>query len=212
MLLPEHAYAQKRHRQEAVALPDTTAWFRGVAVSVDAVGAIQRWVSDYGQYEAALRINLKDRYFPIVELGIGDADREEVLTGIHYKTNAPYGRIGIDFNLMKDKHDIYRLYAGARYAYTSFKYDLTGRDVQDPVWKTQADYGASAVSCRYHWAEAVAGVDAKIVGPLRLGWSVRYRSRLSHKHGETGRPWYVPGFGKDDSSNLGATFNITLEL
>ena len=38
---------------------DTTALFRGVSVSVDAAGAALVHLSDYGQYEAALRINLK---------------------------------------------------------------------------------------------------------------------------------------------------------
>ena len=48
---------------------DTTRFFRGLQVMVDAVGPIQLAVSDYGQYEAALRINFKDKYFPIFELG-----------------------------------------------------------------------------------------------------------------------------------------------
>lgn len=56
---------------------------------------------DYGQYEAALRINLKDRYFPIVELGIGKADHNDDATDITYNTSAPYAKIGVDFNLLK---------------------------------------------------------------------------------------------------------------
>ena len=42
---------------------DTTRFFRGLQVMVDAVGPIQLAVSDYGQYEAALRINLKTSIF-----------------------------------------------------------------------------------------------------------------------------------------------------
>ena len=53
---------------------DSVPLFNGFAVSVDLVGPVQMLIGDYGQYEAALRINLKDRYFPIVEAGIGKAD------------------------------------------------------------------------------------------------------------------------------------------
>lgn len=191
---------------------DSVPLFKGFAMSVDIVGPIQMLIGDYGQYEAALRINLKDRYFPIIELGIGRADHVNDVTNITYKTSAPYGKIGIDFNLLKNKHDIYRLFAGARYAYTSFKYDLSHPGMTDPVWGDDATYGAQGVKCTYHWIEAVIGVDAKIWGPVHLGWSLRYKSRLSYDDGELGKSWYVPGFGKSGGSNIGGTFNITVDI
>ena len=48
---------------------DSIALMRGVAVSADLIGLAQIAFSDYGQYEAAARVNLKDRYFPVVEIG-----------------------------------------------------------------------------------------------------------------------------------------------
>ncbi len=195
-----------------VAAKDSVALFRGFAVSVDLIGPLQLMVSDYGQYEAAVRLNLKDKYFPIVELGYGKGEHDDGVTFLHYKTSAPYVKIGIDFNVLKNKHDIYRLYAGARYAFTSFKYDLYHPDITDPVWGGTAHYEARDIKSNYHWFEAVFGVDAKIWGPVHLGWSIRYRSRLSYKQSTYGDPWYVPGFGKSDSSNLGGTFNVSLDI
>ena len=173
---------------------------------------MQMVFGDYGQYEAALRINLKDRYFPIVELGIGKADHNDDATDITYKTSAPYAKIGVDFNLLKNKHDIYRLFAGARYAFTSFKYDLSHPGMTDPVWGGMAPYEGYGIKCSYQWLEIVIGVDAKMWGPVHLGWSVRYRSRLSHNDGTMGNTWYVPGFGKAGSSSLGGTFNIAIDI
>jgi hypothetical protein len=121
-------------------------------------------VSDYGQYEAALRVNLKDKYFPVVEIGIGKADGTDESTQINYKTTAPYGRIGCDFNLLRNKHDIYRLYGGVRYALTYFKYDLKGPDIQDPIWGGTTPYEVNGVKCNYHWAEFVFGADAMYAG------------------------------------------------
>lgn len=199
-------------KKNMVAEKDTISFFRGVAVSVDLVGPVQRAVSDYGQYEAAVRVNLRDKYFPVVELGYGDADADDPSTRLTYKTSAPYGKIGMDFNLMKNKHDIYRVYAGFRYAYTSFKYDITSPDITDPVWGGVAPYGVEDEKGSYHWLEGVAGVDAKIWGPVRVGWSVRYRRRLLHSEGTMGNVWYVPGYGKQGQSRLGGTFNIIFEF
>ena len=191
---------------------DSVPLFNGIAVSVDLVGPMQMVFGDYGQYEAALRINLKNRYFPIVELGIGKADHNDDATDITYKTSAPYAKIGVDFNLLKNKHDIYRLFAGARYAFTSFKYDLSHPGMTDPVWGGMAPYEGYGIKCSYQWLEIVIGVDAKMWGPVHLGWSVRYRSRLSHNDGTMGNTWYVPGFGKAGSSSLGGTFNIAIDI
>jgi len=191
---------------------DSVPLFNGIAVSVDLVGPMQMVFGDYGQYEAALRINLEDRYFPIVELGIGKADHNDDATDITYNTSAPYAKIGVDFNLLKNKHDIYRLFAGARYAFTSFKYDLSHPGMTDPVWGGMAPYEGYGIKCSYQWLEIVIGVDAKMWGPVHLGWSVRYRSRLSHNDGTMGNTWYVPGFGKAGSSSLGGTFNIAIDI
>lgn len=208
-LMPLAATAQKK---TVMSGNDSIPLFRNIAMSVDAVGPIQLEISGYGQYEAALKVNLKDKYFPVIELGIGQSDYEDEVTGIRYKTSAPYGKIGCDFNLTKDKHDIYRVFAGARYAFTSFTYDIYSTGINDPVWGGDSPYGAEGVKGTYHWIEGVVGVDAKIYGPLHLGWSVRYRSRLSEKSGDIGKPWYVPGFGRSGGTRLGATFNISFEI
>jgi hypothetical protein len=164
---------------------DTIPTFRGVAVSVDLVGAGERFFGSYGQYEGALRVNLKDKYFPIIELG---------------------------FNVLKNVHDDYRLYLGGRYAFTSFKYDIFSPGLTDPVWGDHVDYNYPDNSASYHWLEFVGGIDAKIWKFFRLGWSVRYRRRLFHTEQEIGEPWYIPGFGKASNSRLGASFNVIFEF
>ena len=139
--------------KKLTAQKDTVAFFRGVAVSADVVGLAQLAFSDYGQYEAALRINLKDRYFPVFELGYGTADSDNPTTNLKYKTSAPYWRVGMDFNIAKNKHDAYRVYAGARYAMTYYKFDVVGNGLKDPVWGDE-DYNVKGMKANYHWMEA----------------------------------------------------------
>jgi len=192
---------------------DSVPFFQGFAVSVDLVGAAMMYFGEYGQYEGALRVNLHNQYYPVLEVGYGKADHDDdVVTGLAYKTAAPYFRIGGDVNILKNKHSGNRLYFGLRYAFTSYKVDVSRTMFEDPVWKWDTSFSVKDDPCSQHWAEIVFGLDAKIVGPLHLGWSVRYKMRLSHNDGTLGQTWYVPGYGKQDSNSLGATFNVIVDI
>lgn len=191
---------------------DPTAFFRGIQVKADMVGLVQKMVSDYGQYEAGVCINLKDKYFPVIELGLGKADHTDIITQTSYDTSAPYGKIGMDFNIIKNKHDIYRVLVGLRYAYTNFKFNVEHADLTDPVWGGATPFAGHDIKAYCHWAELLAGIDAKIWGPLHLGWSVRYRRRLKYDNGDLGNVWYVPGFGKQGSGRITGTFDVSLEF
>jgi hypothetical protein len=209
LTVPQHADAQKLFKLEK----DSIAFFRGFALSFDLVGPAKLMLSDYGEYEGALRINLHDQWFPVFELGLGHADHaKDEVTGLSYKTAAPYFRVGLDFNLLKKKHGPNRMYGGFRYAYTSYKVDLWRANYPDPTWLWDTSFGVVGEKCSQHWLEAVLGVDAEIVGPLHLGWSVRYKRRLAHNDGIMGKTWYVPGFGIYGGSRLGGTFNVIFDI
>lgn len=191
---------------------DSVPLFRGFAVSVDIAGPLVKAMSDYGEMEGALRINLHDQYFPIVEIGYGEADHNNEVTQISYSTKAPYFRIGCDLNLLKNKHTPNRIYGGLRYAFTSYKVDMARPEVSDPIWGSPTSFEIVGESCNQHWAEVVIGLDAKIFGPLHLGWNVRYKRRLAHKDCSAGKTWYVPGYGKWGDTRLGANFNVIIDI
>lgn len=192
---------------------DTVPVMQGLQVSFDVFGFGLLRFSDYGQYEGALRLNLHDQWFPIVELGYGKADHhDDQVTQIDYKTQAPYGRVGIDFNLLKQKHQANRLYGGVRYAYTSYKVNIFRNNLPDPVWLWDTGFGVRDERCSQHWMEVVFGIDAQIIGPLHLGWSVRYKRRLFHDDGNVGRTWYVPGYGVWGDTRLGGSFNVMIDI
>jgi len=192
---------------------DSVPFFQGFAVSFDVAGAVQMALSDYGQIEGAVRLNLHDQYFPTLEVGIGKASHEDdVITGISYHTQAPYFRLGADVNLMKKKHTGNRVFGGLRYAFTTYEIDLDRENFVDPTWQWDTGFGVKDERCYQHWAELLLGIDAKVAGAFHLGWSVRYRMRLFHDDGITGKTWYVPGYGTQESSRLGYTFNLTIDI
>ena len=209
LTVAQHAEGQKMFKLEKDSIP----FFRGFAVSFDLVGPAKLMLSDYGEYEGALRINLHDQWFPIFEAGVGRANHtKDEVTGLAYKTTAPYFRLGMDWNIKKQKHDPYRIYAGFRYAYTKYSCDILNDDLEDPIWKTKSEFGEEDIKCYQHWLEGVFGIDASVIGPFHLGWTVRYKRRLFHKEGDIGNSWYVPGFGINDSDNLTVNFNVIIDI
>ena len=208
VLFPCEANAQKKIEAAA----DTTAFFQGVVVGADLFGAIQRQVSDYRQYEAFLRLNLKGKYFPVLELGYGEAEcSEDPISHITAKTKAPYMRVGCDFNVLKNKHDIYKVFVGARYGYSKYDFEMSHPGVEDKIWGGRVPISVND-PCNAHWLEAVFGVDAKVIGPVHLGWSFRYRRRISSKLPSVGESWYIPGYGRAGSTCLGGTFNLSIGI
>ncbi len=212
ILLPSPIHAQQNNSlAQNSTEKDSVALFKGIAVSYDLAGTVMRLVGDYGQIEGAVRFNLRDKYFPTAEIGWGTASHEtDAVTGIAAKTNAPYGKLGCDINIAKNKHDDYRVLVGARYGFTNFKQEINGT-INVPYWGGTTEYATNEKSISYHWAELVFSVDAKLVGPVRLGWSFRYKLKLSGKENEGEKIWYVPGYGRD-GDKLGGTFNISIEL
>lgn len=192
---------------------DSIPLFRGFTLSFDLVGAAMLMFGDHGEIGGALRVNLHDQWFPVFETGIGRAHHEkDAVTSITYKTTAPYFRIGMDWNILRRKHQANRLYVGFRYAFTSYKVDIIRDDLPDPVWLSKTGFGVDGLACSMHWLEIVMGIDAKIFGPFHLGWDVRYRRRLIHKEGDLGNTWYVPGFGINGQDQLSANFNVIFDI
>lgn len=205
-------YTSREAAAAALEAARPVPFFAGVAVSADLCGAFMAAFTPYGQYEAAARINLWGRYFPTVEVGIGSSNHTNETTELHYKVNAPYFRIGCDYNFLKNRRSGNRLFAGARYAFTTFTYDIDGPDLVDPIYGTTTPYRFTNLRGRNHWGEILFGLEAKVLGPLHLGWTVRYRIRFSDRQSSVGSPWYVPGYGKNDTHALGGTFNLVIDI
>lgn len=184
----------------------------GFSVSANLAGAVLATVSSYGEFEGAVRANLRGTYFPVVELGIGSSDHTDSGTNLHYKTRSPFFRIGLDYNALKDKSSGNRLFGGARIGYSSFKYDISGPDLIDPYWHTASPYNFKSLGGNQLWLELVFGIETKIWKFFHVGWSARYKNRISKKADSIGSPWYVPGFGKSGTTVIGGTFNIVFDI
>lgn len=205
-------YSSREEAAAALLAQKKLPLLAGVSVSVDAAGAVMAVCCPYGQYEAAARLNLYGRYFPIAEVGMGVSDHTNETTEIHYKVHSPYFRLGMDYNVAKDVRSGNRIFVGVRYGLSSYKYDLDGPDITDAVYGTTVPFHFTGLKGTTGWGEVVAGLEAKVWGMLHLGWSVRYRMRIHNKKTAVGEAWYIPGYGKSDSHALGGTFNVIFDI
>lgn len=215
ILFPQQAMAQSTKAVSAAQeeKPEGPT-FRGIYLSADMFGYIYPiFVKDkYYSTEISATVNLKNRFFPVIEAGFGHTDMVSQLYEIGYRANAPYYRIGMDYNMQYKNSKPNYIYLGARLGYTTFKYDVNAPSLHDPVWGDAVPMQLTDMPCQAIWAEAVAGVRAEITKNFYMGWSLRYKYPLRKTPMSNGGPWYIPGFGAGSGNVIGATYNITYYL
>ena len=190
-------------------------FFQGIMVGVDVFGFLNQALgSDARTTEVSIEANLQNRFLPIVEIGYGGMDMTADETDIHFKTSAPFFRVGMNYNVFYQKPDLPGcLTVGLRYGFSSFKYDVQSPNLVDPNWgHTQVPVDYTDVKSNVGWLEAVVGMRANVYKNFYLGLNVRYRSRLSMTKNENSEPYYIPGYGRGKSSNFGIPYNLIYKL
>jgi hypothetical protein len=187
--------------------------YNGTSIGVDVFGIGNKlFGGDFLSSEVSIDVNLKNRFFPVIEIGYGTTDATEDTYNIHYKSSAPYARIGLNYNTMAKKKSDSFLYAGIRYGFSAFKYDVQAPPLYDPIWKGEVPFGYDGVKSSAHWIELLVGIKVKIIKNFQMGWTLRYKARLSAKESLNTTPWYIPGYGSNKSGNFGATYNLIYKL
>ena len=169
-------------------------FYQGTTIGVDIFGLGSKiFGGDITSTEISVEVNLKNRYVPVAEIGYGTTDTTDDGTNIHYKASAPYFRIGMNYNFFFKKPYLPGfLYGGIRFPEIPFSYD--------------------GIKTTVTWAELLAGIKVNVYKNFYMGWSLRYRIRMNIKKAEHTEPWYIPGFGKNNSTNLGVTYSLIYKL
>lgn len=188
-------------------------FFQGVSVSADVLNMGLYFLSSSGNLEAAIRINLLNTYFPTAELGLGRCNKTDYNTKIHFSTNAPFLRVGMDYNVLKDKWQTNKLFVGLRYGITNFNYSFDGPPQTDPIWHETQDFAMSSLNATSHFAEFVFGCQVKIWSFVHMGWQVRYKKELHTSKSLYSHPYYIPGYGTTTNGSCWAvSYNLCFDL
>ena len=187
--------------------------FQGFSFAIDLFPLGQKLLTDFGGAEMSLKLNLYNTFFPVFELGYALCDHSDGNTLINYKTNAPFMRAGIDFNLLKDKFQDNKLFVGARYGFSSFKFDISGPEITDPIWGGSSTFSYTDINTTSHWFEIVAGAQVKIYRTFHMGWLVRFKREITSSKNDYAQPYFIPGYGTTtNTTSWGASYHLIFDL
>lgn len=180
-----------------------------VAVGLNVWDPLMRaFGKNYGGGSVWGALNLYNKYFPVAELGIGMADDTPEDGNYTYKGKTTlFAKVGMNYNFMADKDARYQLYAGLRFGWSAFRYDVTDITVGDGYWADSHTFDILDQKSHAFWGELLVGLQVNIVKNFSLGWAVRYQVPFSIKDNVNSRPWYIPGFGIRDNK-----LNVNLSL
>lgn len=171
--------------------------------------ALRAFGQQYGLLSVWGELNMHNRYFPTLEIGLGQASINSEVPAFTYRsTVSPYFKIGASYNIFYNSDPRYKFLVGLRYCLTPFSYSVPSAPIDDSYW---GESGTVTLPSRHSFAgyfEFLAGVRVEIWKNLSLGWDLRFHSMLHDSKNPDGQPIYIPGFGKRGTP-LGGSFSIS---
>lgn len=163
-------------------------------------------------YSLKADVNLKNTWFPTLEIGYGSYDKTAE-SGMRCLASGNYLKIGTNKALtyLGDKAENL-FYAGAHYGFTSFRYTLDNLAWYDNYWGDNALTTISNQRGIVGWLELTVGVRVQVYGPFALGWSGQYKSTLHVSGGATSDPAYIPGYGENLKPMAGLALHLYYKL
>ena len=163
----------------------------------------------YGLGEITAELNLHNRYIPVIEIGLGQANHAPDDNNYTYHSPvAPFFRIGMNYNFLFKSDPDYLIMAGLRYGFSPFKFEVNDITQQPGYWDEPLSYAIPSQNVTAGYLQLLLALRVRIVDNFSLGWSVRYQSLLHDSTTPYGKAWYIPGFGARNRS-INATFSLT---
>lgn len=187
--------------------------FESVSVGVNIFDPFMRLTGRrYGLGEVWAMLNLHNRYQPVIEIGMGQADYKPDDGNFTYKSPVSvYGRIGANYNFLYNSNPDYQFYGGLRLGLSSFSYTVSDVSQSGGYWQEPSEFNIPRQSTTAFYWELVFGCKVKLFGNISAGWTMKYHRLGAESGGRYGKPWYVPGFGTRNSK-IGVAFSIMYTL
>lgn len=200
------SYARVRGEKEK---NDSIPLYQGVNVKLDIAMPIIEAARSAGKtqdYEMAINVRLKNRFYPTLELGYALA--ECGADGAQHKGQGGFARLGMDLAIVKKGETEDNFLIGLRFGGAYQNYDLTNVQVQTNYWQSNPIdfYDQNRFDC---WGEIVAGCQVYLWKGLHMGWYGRVKLLFTNNAAEGNvLPCYVPGLGFRNDFNWGFNYYI----
>lgn len=187
--------------------------FHSVTIGVNVWDlALRALGQSYGGSDVSAELNLFNRIMPVVEFGMGSANNSPKEGNFTYKGKmSMYGKIGVNYNFLFNGNPDYILYAGLRFGYSNFKYDISNITINSGYWGETSNIDILDQKSYATWGEALLGLRVKIYKDFSMGWAFRYHSIFKYKKNPNSNPWYIPGFGPRTQS-ITASFTLSYTI
>lgn len=194
---------------ENPSLKADSSLLRGITVKLDIGNTAYQLLASGGKnnnYEAALQVNLLNKYLPTVEVGYGN-NQQLSTAGARYQGDGLFMRLGSDFNIMKKKSDNMFL-LGLRVAGGYQNYSLAGIQINNDYWNPTSKKDYNNLAEWNYWGELVVGVQVYLFHGFHMGWAVRGKVLFTRvKEGEV-YPYVIPGYGRKSETGFGFNYYI----
>ena len=168
----------------------------------------------YGLGDAWAELNMHNRYFPVFVAGVGNCKDTPANKNYTFEVPvAPYFKIGASYNFLYNSNPDYKLMAGLRYGFSTFKWSVTDVTVDEGYWDDPSHFALRDLSHTSGWIEVTFGLRVKIWRQISAGWTIIYHSVLHDTSSPHGEPMYIPGYGKRSgaiSGNFSIVYTIPL--
>lgn len=183
------------------------------SVGVDIWDPVMRMFGQhYGLVEFSGELNLHNRYIPVVEIGLGQANYTPDDNNYTYRVpTTPYFRIGANYNFLYNSNPDYMVYAGLRYGWSHFNYEVNNVTLTDAYWDETTEFNLPGQTSNVSYMQVLFGLRIRLFGQISAGWSFRYQKILHESAALYGEPWYIPGYGSRKASVTGS-FSITYTI
>lgn len=168
-----------------------------VTAGVDIWNPVMRIIGqDYGLASVWGELNMHNRYFPYLEMGMDNADATPDNSNFTFKSSAaPFFKIGASYNVFYNSNPGYQLKFGLRYGITRFSYQYDGIVIDEGYWGQPAYTSIGSQSATAGYLEVVAAVKVKIYRGFSMGWTLKLHKLLHETDNQFGEPMIIPGYG-----------------
>jgi hypothetical protein len=174
---------------------------KGIRIGIDMAKFVLPAIS-HGErkgFELSGDMHVKGNFFAVAESGWLNVNLRD--TAFHYRSNGFYGRLGIDYNLLKSRrpgsNDLF--YAGFRYGVSLFSHQADDVYIMGHYWPDAPSQSIPKTALHAHWIEFLAGVKAEVLKNFYIGIIFRGKFRVVAPSDKYSKPYQIPGYGAGSS-------------
>lgn len=186
----------------------------GLRVGVDLFKLTRSLYDDnYAGIEFVGDYRLTKKHYLAAEIGNENKTTDD--TRLNFTTKGSFIKVGFDYNVYKNWLNMENIISfGLRYGVSSFNQELNTYKIYNatpyfgevPEIISGQKYNGLSAS----WVEVVAGIKAKVINNVYLGFSLRMNRLVSNDTPVSFDNLYIPGFNRTYDGDFGVGFNYTI--